>query len=205
MADITIQPTTKDTQDWECQPDINYGGNYRATPYGYIPFRRNTYWEFDISSIPAGAVISLAKIKLYCSYLTAGKSYRARRITGAWVENTETWNNEPAVTETDGVDLNGPAALGWYEITITNMVATARGLGTILGIRISDITNTSGANDFYTKEYDDDITKRPKLEISYSIPSGPTKLKTFNGLASAKIKTINGLEIAKVKTINGLV
>lgn len=33
---------------------------------------------------------------------------------------------------------------------------------------------------------------------------GPTKLKTWNGLAVAKIKTINGLEIAKVKTINGL-
>jgi hypothetical protein len=33
---------------------------------------------------------------------------------------------------------------------------------------------------------------------------GPTKLKTWNGLATAKIKTINGLAIAKVKTINGL-
>jgi len=34
--------------------------------------------------------------------------------------------------------------------------------------------------------------------------SGPAKLKTFNGLATAKIKTINGLAIAKVKTINNL-
>lgn len=34
--------------------------------------------------------------------------------------------------------------------------------------------------------------------------SGPTKLKTWNGLTNTKIKTINGLAIAKVKTINGL-
>lgn len=35
-------------------------------------------------------------------------------------------------------------------------------------------------------------------------PTGPSNLKTFNGLATASVKTINGLAIASVKSVNGL-
>lgn len=36
-------------------------------------------------------------------------------------------------------------------------------------------------------------------------PSGPTNLKTFNGLATASVKTINGLAIGSVKSVNGMI
>lgn len=36
------------------------------------------------------------------------------------------------------------------------------------------------------------------------VASGPSELKTMNGLTAAQIKTRNGLEIGKMKTINGL-
>lgn len=38
---------------------------------------------------------------------------------------------------------------------------------------------------------------------AYSVVSGPTNVKTYNGLAAASVKTINGLAIASVKTDNG--
>jgi len=42
------------------------------------------------------------------------------------------------------------------------------------------------------------------LSYPFTTASGPTNLKTFNGLDKASIKTINGLAIASVKSINGL-
>lgn len=47
-------------------------------------------------------------------------------------------------------------------------------------------------------------TVDPKLVIDWSAPSGPTNLKTVNGLAKASVKTLNGLAMASVKTHNGI-
>lgn len=40
--------------------------------------------------------------------------------------------------------------------------------------------------------------------VQYPFTSGPTNMKTWNGLAKANIKTINGVPIADIKTWNGL-
>ena len=47
-------------------------------------------------------------------------------------------------------------------------------------------------------------TGNPKLTVTYTVPSGPANLKSYNGLAIASMKSIMGLGIADIKSVNGL-
>ncbi len=68
-------------------------------------------------------------------------------------------------------------------------------------INFGDTGNNFNGGTFYM---DDFVSNNDGGAIGL-YPSGPAKLKTWNGLATAKIKTVNGLPIANWKTINGLV
>jgi hypothetical protein len=47
-------------------------------------------------------------------------------------------------------------------------------------------------------------TYDPYLSVTYAAASGPTNVKTVNGLAIASVKTKDGLAIASIKSINGV-
>jgi len=97
---ITIQSPSKDTfisyWSWSGLPDTydanaNYGGMYwftvQFTPYGL----RRILMEFDLSSIPSGAVISSATLRLFIWAAGGdwqGQLIRVNRVTQSWVEGT---------------------------------------------------------------------------------------------------------------------
>jgi hypothetical protein len=151
-ASVTITPSSKDTLINEVlgQRNTNYGSNNifeaRALTEGQAvrgPVQFSVTWGTDV---PPGAVISLAKLRLYyCSYPVddpVGRSiYALRLLRRDWVELEATWNIyktgsswTTAGAGSDGNDYTSvdaatavvPASFGWMEWDVTEQVKTAQ-------------------------------------------------------------------------------
>lgn len=68
------------------------------------------------------------------------------------------------------------------------------------------VTPPASYNDSWILVYErtQSSTKCAQLNVTYAPPSGPTNLKTWNGIAKASVKTRNGVAIASIKTANGI-
>jgi hypothetical protein len=125
----------------EGYPTTNYGTDTkiiaRSRDYpgtgGYGQMRG--FFKFDISSIPAGATIVEAKLRLHCYYITNYiknvSDLEIRQVTdSSWVENSIDWNNQPAygsvcsniiLLDNDSWAGNHPVD-NWYENDVTSFV-----------------------------------------------------------------------------------
>jgi hypothetical protein len=63
-----------------------------------------TYLKFDIASlspaIPAGVIVTDAKVRLVVAGTVTGRTYQIQRADASWAEGTVTWANQPGVTGT---------------------------------------------------------------------------------------------------------
>jgi len=104
-----------------------------------------------------------------------------------------------------GVSTNMPAGYGWVDWDIKAIVKDAiANVGSIVNV-LARFTNEANASQsspyFYTREYAT-ASLRPKLVITYTTPSGPANLKSYNTNLKANIKTINTNVIANIKSLN---
>ncbi len=102
---------------------MNYGsqtdyqiGTKNSPPTQY--FREMV--QFDVSTVPAGATVIAATLRLYSTGSSGNGSIdiAAYRITAAWDELTATWNNTGGGGTFDPGQLvvsNVPLATGWME------------------------------------------------------------------------------------------
>lgn len=186
MGNATLTPPTKDALVYEWYPNTTYGDlGYVYVKSYLLTSGRNqrTLVEFDISSIPDNAIITSAILKLDCYAAIAGRTYEIRRITGSWVEAEVTWNTQPAITETNGVDVTSPAATGWWEKDVTAMTQDAYDAGDIAGYRIKDSVEDSATEKisrFDSKENAD----APELYIEYYVEYTQTITESIGMLDS---------------------
>ena len=182
-----IQPGPIDGQDVEvCRylPDTSMGGDSSVLFVGrgwwVSPLDVNrTYIKFNLSSIPTGAVIIDAKLKLYQDNYTGESGYPNMEIflwraEDGWNENTITWNNQPP---TSRVALGGSWIIDhvsnqWRERDITVLVSGwFRGIYPNYGLMLSAKNEfTIKALAMFCSSNNTDALKRPKLEIKYYIP-----------------------------------
>ena len=177
----TISPPTDDTFVYSYSPDYNFGSNTYVSIRDRSDARARIFIRFDLSSIPSGATINLAKIRLYYyEYKVsdpAGKQTDVHRVLGSWDESTATWNNKPDIAPTPTSSTNMPSSYGWVEWTVTDDVQ-----GMVDGsydnygwcIKYHDETLTSGYSFayFYSKEYDG---YDPELYVEYTTAIHYTK------------------------------
>ncbi len=147
---------------------------------GTVQGYRESYIKFDLSSIPSNAIIESAKLspKLYGQSGTSATDanvYGAYRITSSWIETT-TWPDKPSASATSESTVNlQPATNGnWYDWLLTDMVqGWVNGSYTNYGVKIQALSPTStNYRYFYSSNYGT-VDYRPKLEITYSVPSPP--------------------------------
>jgi uncharacterized repeat protein (TIGR01451 family) len=95
-VDATI-PSTKSTWNYQDRATNNYGADPALVMESNSPFLCHSFVEFDLASIPAGATINSATLRLVHSNLTnafgdteAGSPFTVgvRRLTRSWVEGT---------------------------------------------------------------------------------------------------------------------
>lgn len=109
--------------------DINLGGDRRALARFTLPKRQL-------------CTVTLAKLRLYASSATSGRTLEARRVTQAWTEAAVTWNNQPTTTATAAATTASGSAAGYREWTVTSQVGSMY-TGTNNGFLIADISGLS--------------------------------------------------------------
>jgi hypothetical protein len=158
-------------------PTNNYGTvtTMQVRSYNVGPNNRRSFVQFDVSSIPAVAIINTATMRLYLDTApAASRSYDAHRVTASWVETTINWSNQPAtVAGATSTQATGTASGVWLSWDVKSDVA-AFVLGTYsnFGWRIKDQVEDSGTNYqsyFRTREYTG-ATYDPQLVVTYYSP-----------------------------------
>lgn len=179
---LTLQPGSEGKDAFvnsdEFYPDLNVGDSVYLLA-GDNGFNNRTYIKFDLNPnpLPAGAVITDARLKLYQdTILILPGSFNGGfyTVTSNWEENEITWNNQPT-SSSDSValptlyDTTGnwvtchieDFVKGWLDDSISNY-------GLLLKA-IDESSEDTGAR-FFSSDYVTDITKHPILEIEYYVP-----------------------------------
>src|ERR1700674_4183211 len=86
-----------DTYTNTATPTTNYGSKTLLDVDGATQI---TYIQFNLASIPAGASVSQATLKLYVNAVTTAGSFNVDYVNGSWAENTITSNLAPALGST---------------------------------------------------------------------------------------------------------
>jgi hypothetical protein len=118
------------------------------------------------TSVLAGDTINSVSLRLFSKATASSGGYEIHPALDSWLENTVTWNNQPAwnsnVLSTSASPVNGT----WTTIPLPIAALNTNGPSD-LGIRFS----TAGFNALFSSR--EDATHPPQLVVSYSPPSDP--------------------------------
>jgi hypothetical protein len=177
-----IQPgpaVGKDSYVWSEWPVNNYGSEeWLCAGVEFVNELSRLYLEFDLSSIPATAVVTDADLGLY--YCDTGSPVATLlglyRVTSTWDEGTITWRDQPASVATAEDWATVPAEVtydfiywavddlvqGWVDGSIPNY-------GVML--RDTDETTAKAWKCFYSSDQVIQPSWAPKLVIAYFDPA----------------------------------
>jgi len=210
---LTLQPNADKGKDafvhgLASLQDNNYGNDPSLqsmtwTFNGY-PGTMRFYMGFDLSAIPAGAVVLSAKLSLYGlitangsgnSCLSGDNDALIRRVTSAWDENAVTWNNQPSV-DPNGIHVP-PLCVGGADLTDFNITPLVQGMvsnpATNYGIQFALQLEEYYRAWIFNSSDSPDATKRPKLVIEYQEPCCEATLVLRPNAAKGKDAFVHGL------------
>ena len=110
----------------ELSPSSNEGNKPLLSTKSTIGDRCRALVHFDFSTIPSGATINSATLRLYIppwNHCGIDGTHNVHRIEGEWTETGVTWNNQPSInpTPTDSKST-GTATNVWIEWDVTSDV-----------------------------------------------------------------------------------
>ena len=131
-----------------------------------------TYIRFDLSSIPSGASVNQATLKLYVNSVTTAGSFNVNYVIGSWSEGTITSSNAPAQGNTiaSGVVVGAAEKNQYLLINVTPAVqAWLDGSQPNDGIVL--VANSTFNATFDSKE-NATTSHAPELDIVYAAIAG---------------------------------
>ncbi len=174
-------PTTNEgnSQDFACWTWTSNG-----------PTIARSLMQFDLTAIPANAIIQSATLNLYCNTTSAitqlhygSNNSFLKRITNSWQESTVTWITQPSTTSIDQVTLSESVSSNqnYLNIDLKNMVSTwvadsNENFGLMLQLQTESIYRSL----ILASSDHGDSTKRPLLTVTYTMPTtGPSDCITI--------------------------
>lgn len=205
IYDTVAPPPPDSTTCVAWQPDAAAGNDSRiwslepSTPTPTVEDFIAAYWtwggtpgilrsliKFDLSSIPADATISSAKLSLHHNPTSTAAGQAGanaswlQRVTSAWEENTVTWNTQPTTTTQNQAALatSASSSQDYLNINVKKMVKyqflhPSANYGFML--RLQDETVIYSSMKFASSDYSNP-SLRPKLKVCYTTPNGEKQI-----------------------------
>ena len=153
-------------------PDKNYG-EYPSLWVKGNRYNKSIFIKFNLLQIPADATIVSAQLMLYGPSSNRGSISVYYVPDDSWTECGITYNNRPS-SSIYLTDKENVSSKSWCSWNIKEDVITAFSDNKILTavMRYENEEDYEGAWFFPREFYREDI--RPKLEITYTIPTSPT-------------------------------
>lgn len=136
-----------------------------------------SFISYDLSSIPANAIIVDAKLKLVTHTVnnTISHPIYVQRVNQSWSSSTVTWNNQPSVITSDQLSFTHAqtSGTGTHQLNVTAHVQKmVKDPTTNQGWRIR-LQSESGASTFGLMYHSSEATSsgnRPVLTVEYVLP-----------------------------------
>jgi len=144
---------------------------------------QRSFIEFDLTSIPSSAVVTLAELSLYFNPSTGNfqqhsglNSCYLEQVSSSWNENSITWANQPSTITTNQVTLNqsSSATQDYSNINVTPMVQNmVSNPATNYGLMMKLQTETKYRTLVFGSSDAPDSTNWPKLTVIYDTTGFP--------------------------------
>uniref|UniRef100_UPI0035624871 DUF4347 domain-containing protein n=1 Tax=Halopseudomonas sp. TaxID=2901191 RepID=UPI0035624871 len=172
LATTTLNPS-QDTYVDNDSDTANYGNSVDlfVNAGGGGLGDQKTLIQFDISSIPAGSIITSATLLLNAIDVEDDINITVSQVTGTWNGNTVTWNNQPAVGAIIDTYFAAKDNTGFHDWNLTATVqawldGTANNFGVLLG------SPDSGSDSVQYRSAETGTP--PRLVIEYTAPPNAT-------------------------------
>lgn len=191
---ITLQPDAVAGKDAEIFSCVSCGYSVRnfgtKRDFNAVAWTKNgsqsnirSLIEFNLSSIPANATITDARLNLYFNPTSeegkhvqiwgSNKSY-LQRITSSWSESTVTWNTQPTTTTLNQVSLPATttSTQSMLNINVKQLIIDSRNNpSSSFGFMLKLQHEKSFKKLIFASSDNPDASIRPKLVITYTTPS----------------------------------
>lgn len=121
--------------------------------------------QHSLPSVPAGCTVTAAKLRLYDSSPTAGRTIEAVPNSAAWTENGVTWANQPSTTGA-AANATSTGAVGFMEWTVTSQVQSMYS-GSNHGFRVRDATEDAAAGPMQSFRSREAGSTPPELVVTF--------------------------------------
>ncbi len=166
-----------------------------AWTYSGVPFVQRSLIDFDLSGIPANAIILSAYLSLYGnpqssnaqlhSSLSGSNEAELLRIMTPWNENTVTWSNQPQTDTLNKIILpqSTSQTQNYLNLNVTSHIQSKITTpASHHGFLFKLVTESHYRCMVFASSDHPDSTKRPRLEITYDtlIIPGPCPSYSFH-------------------------
>jgi hypothetical protein len=150
---------------------------------GKMDERRLLVW-FDISALPANAIVDSAQLEMTQTRASGAESYALwpYQITGAWGEYSVTWENRPAASSAGDPPVVVNAVSGVKSWDVTRMAQAWQAGAQNHGILLLGDGTTVGARVYASRESQD---APGRLTIHYHLPGNNTPTPTSTATATS--------------------
>jgi hypothetical protein len=189
---LTFYPD-KDSYSWQSVPEANNGhsNNFEITSYNKPPYNMRGWIEFNITSIPADAVLLTAQLRLRLWVKSVddpskqmgdstGRIIGVYRIMQPWTETGVNWANQPNFTQSHHATSPVPPEDGgwfgplvWMVWDISDIMQDWRSGAPNYGLVVRDTQEYSPVfytTQFFTHDQVPDQNYYPRLVVTYVLP-----------------------------------
>jgi len=167
---VALNPAQDTFIDEVAPNNINGALSYMITRHAGTGYELNPLIEFDLGTLPPGAIVTSATLKLYYYHWLddnpAGRTLNVHHITGVWDEAATNWNNRPGYNPVPLSSSTVPTSTGnWMDFDVTgDVIDMLDGTVQNYGWQVEDPATAYPFPMiyFYSKENVDSI---PRLEI----------------------------------------